>query len=187
MGRMQSLSILNFFKGIWNFSEIFLWLCIAFWLLPIADLSKKTRFLVFTTFRWSFGNWKNIFADGIFHSFAMNALIRSRLRNSNKSPIHIPFIFLETFEPLERQPLFGALYLCQKLLQNWTFNLSCGSKSGFPNNSDRKDSSDLLQKIDPSDEGIESKNEKGTSFLSRLNHLIFVETCFFFIHIVLGP
>ena len=109
MGRKQMLSILKFFHGIWNFFEIFLRLCFAFWILSIADLSKKTRFVVLTMFSCSFEIWKKLFADGIFHSFSMNALISSQPGNSNNSPIYLPFNFLKTFEPPTRQKLFGAL------------------------------------------------------------------------------
>ena len=59
MGRKQILSILKVFQGIWNFFEIFLRLCFAFWFLSITDLSKKTRFVLLTMFRYSFEIWKN--------------------------------------------------------------------------------------------------------------------------------
>ena len=57
--------------------------------------------------------------------------------------------------------------------------------SGFPNFTDQNNSSDLLLKVDPLEEGIENRKEY-CFFLVLITNLL-LKLVIFFINIVLGP
>ena len=59
-------------------------------------------------------------------------------------------------------------------------------KSGFPTFKDQNNSSDLLQKVDPLEEGI-MKWKEYCFFLVLITNLLLKLVIFFFINIVLGP
>ena len=138
-------------------------------------------------FRCSFEIWKKLFAEGIFNSFSMNALIRSQPGNSNNSPIYLPFNFLKTLIPPTRQKLFGALSSVESYYKTefLIFLADVIVTSGFPNFTDQNNSSDLLQKGDPLEEGI--KNRKDCCFFLVLITNLLLKLVFFFIYVVLGP
>ena len=163
----------------WDLFAIVLCLLVPFDSLFI----KKTRFVVLTMFRCSFEFWKELLADGIFHSFSMNALIRSQPETSNKSPIYLPFNFSRLLNLLQGKNFLVLSSSVERYYKTefLIFLADVIVNSGFPNFTDQNNSSDLLQKVDPLEEGI--KNRKDYCFLLVLiTNLSLKLVIFFHLH-----